>query len=111
MATATVNIALTVQGATQQEANQKALQGARDFAKQNLAVLNGIVGKEYTEADVDAMNATALQRVLDIVVRNFVVESVKAWRVRDAEAQHVQPVREAAGYVDEPDDSTLPEPA
>ena len=107
MATTVISLDLTVTGADQAAANTKARNLARDAVKQNLAAINAKLAARtppegpITEADVDALGLPGASRLLRMAVRAFVVESARAWRVTDADARLVQPVRGAPDDADE----------
>jgi hypothetical protein len=103
-------INFTVTAPTVPEANAKLKQGTLDCLKQNLGSLNAELGRRNqlgtppvpkTVADIDAASNATLTTWMQIVVRAFAAESVKAWRTKAADAQFVEPVRVAVPDYDE----------
>jgi hypothetical protein len=105
MAEATATVLFTVTAPTQQEANAKLKQGTLDFLKQNLGSLNAELlrrGQQATTLEgIDAATNQTLGTWLTLVIRLFASDSVRAWRVAQADEQHVKPVRGAAADYNE----------
>ena len=106
MATAPVQLNLTVTGDTQTLANAKAKAGAQDFIKNNLSFINGLLGRSdeagdmLTETDIDGWTNANLTSGLEALVKRYISEQVRGYRVDQKDKTEVVPVRQAPDEYD-----------